>query len=202
MSNQTPTVFVIDDNPSVRTALERLISSVGFQVQTFESAQSFLNLASGLGPGCLILDIRMPFMSGLDLQNELASRKWEIPIVFLTGHGNIPLSVRAMKGGAVDFLEKPVDDQKLLDAICQALAKEKKTRLEKEERRKIREGLGRLTPREYEVFNLLLSGRPNKQIAYELGISEKTVKVHRSRVMEKTRAASLADLVRMAEKIK
>jgi RNA polymerase sigma factor (sigma-70 family) len=200
MSNEIPTVFVVDDDPSVRKALERLITTMGFRAQTFESAQSFLNLTPGRGPGCLILDIRMPAMSGLELQNELASRGWEIPIIFLTGHGTVPMTARAMKAGAFDFLEKPIDDQKLLEAIHQALEKEKNSALEKEERRKIQQRLDRLSPREYEVFKSLLSGRLNKQTAHELGISEKTVKVHRSRVMEKTQAASLADLIWMAQK--
>ncbi len=202
MSNQIPTIFVVDDDPSVRMALERLISSVGFGVQTFDSAQSFLNYAPSIGSGCLVLDIRMPAMSGLDLQEKLASKKIDIPIVFLTGHGDITISVRAMKAGAVDFLQKPFDDQRLLDAINQAIEKDKKSRLEKEEKRTIQKRLEALTPREYEVFTLVVSGMLNKQIADELGISEKTVKVHRSRVMEKTRAGSLADLVRMAGKVK
>jgi len=200
MTPVVPTVFVVDDDTSVRTALKRLIQSVGFQVETFDSAQAFLEHGSHDGPACLILDVRMPGMSGIELQQKLTRVGLGMPIVFITGHGNIPMSVKAMKAGAVDFIEKPFEDQKLIDAINLAIKKNKKFRTEQAEIKDLQRRVDSLTPREQEVFILVVSGMLNKQIAFDLGMSEKTVKVHRARVMDKMKAKSLADLVRMAEK--
>lgn len=195
------TIFVVDDDISVRTALKRLIKSIGFKVETFDSAKSFLKQVTHEGPACLILDIRMPEMSGIELQKRLTYTGIGMPIIFLTGHGNIPMSVKAMKAGAVDFIEKPFDDQKLIDAINTALKEDEKIRVEQAQIKDIQCRVDSLTPREHEVFSFVVSGLLNKQIAFELGMSEKTVKVHRARVMRKMKAESLADLVRMAEKV-
>jgi FixJ family two-component response regulator len=194
------TVFVVDDDTSIRTALGRLIKSLGFKVETFDSAQAFLKHGPHDGPACLILDVRMPGMSGIELQEQLTRAGLRLPIIFITGHGNIPMSVKAMKAGAVDFIEKPFDDQKLVDAINIAIKKNKQFRTEQAEIKQLQRRVDSLTPREYEVFSLVVSGMLNKQIAFDLGMSEKTVKVHRARVMDKMKAKSLADLVRMAEK--
>lgn len=200
MSSSNPTIFIVDDDSSVRTALKRLIRSLGFTVETFESAGEFLAREPYDGPSCLILDIRMPGTSGIELQEELAEAGIHIPIIFITGHGNIQMSVKAMKAGALDFIEKPFEDQQLIDAIHTAIARSKADRAELLEIRELQRRVDALTPREYEVFLLVVTGILNKQIASELGMSEKTVKVHRGRVMQKMEAASLADLVRMAEK--
>jgi FixJ family two-component response regulator len=200
MTPVVPTIFVVDDDRSVRTALKRLIQSLGFQVETFDSAQAFLEHGSHDGPACLILDVRMPEMSGIELQQQLTRVGLGMPIIFITGHGNIPMSVKAMKAGAVDFIEKPFEDQKLIDAINLAIKKNKKFRTEQAEIKDLQRRVDSLTPREQEVFILVVSGMLNKQIAFDLGMSEKTVKVHRARVMDKMKAKSLADLVRMAEK--
>jgi FixJ family two-component response regulator len=194
------TVFVVDDDTSIRTALGRLIKSLGFKVETFDSAQAFLKHGPHDGPACLILDVRMPGMSGIELQEQLTRAGLRLPIIFITGHGNIPMSVKAMKAVAVDFIEKPFDDQKLVDAINIAIKKNKQFRTEQAEIKQLQRRVDSLTPREYEVFSLVVSGMLNKQIAFDLGMSEKTVKVHRARVMDKMKAKSLADLVRMAEK--
>jgi FixJ family two-component response regulator len=197
-----PTVFLIDDDSSVRKALTRLVRSAGYDVQAFASAKEFLDSRGGNDeePSCLILDIRMPGLSGLDLQQGLMEANALIPIIFITGHGDIPMGVKAMKDGAVDFLPKPVKDEELLRAIQQALARADHDRIEKLEGEDLQRRLKTLTPREREVMNLVVRGLLNKQIAFELGTVEKTVKVHRARVMEKMEVQSLAELVRLAER--
>lgn len=195
------TVFVIDDDQSVRVALSRLIRSVGLEVNSCSSAREFLALDHPGHPSCIVLDVRLPGLSGLDLQQELIKRDREIPIIFITGHGDVPMSVRAMKLGAVDFLQKPFNDRELLDSIDRALAVDRQTELKSARRAEIKRRLDRLTPRERDVLKLVVAGRANKIIAAELGISEKTVKVHRGRVMEKMEANSLPDLVRLAEEV-
>lgn len=194
-------VFVVDDDPSVRRSLKRLIRSAGFTVESFASAQAFLERPRPDIPGCLVLDIHMPGVSGLDLQEELAAAKVNLPIIFLTGYGTVPASVRAMKAGALDFLEKPVDDGALIDAIRQAVERNGRARREQAEIREIQGRVESLSPREREVLSLLLTGMLNKQIAFELGTTEKTIKVHRGRIMEKMQAGSMAELVRLAGKI-
>jgi len=194
-------VFVVDDDPSVRRAIKRLVGSVGLQVELFGSAQEFLQATRPDVPGCLVLDIRLPGISGLDLQRELAQADIRIPIVFITAHGDIPMTVRAMKAGAVEFLTKPFRDQDLLDAIQLGLERDRDRRRQEADVAKLRESFESLTPREREVLPLVVSGLLNKQIAAEIGTSETTVKVHRSQLMRKMGADSLADLVRMAEKI-
>ena len=200
MSSSNATIFVVDDDTSVRTALKRLIRSLGFTVETFDSAQTFLENESHDGPACLVLDVRMPGISGIELQEQLAEAGVQIPVIFITGHGSIPMSVKAMKAGAMDFIEKPFEDQKLIDSIHTAIARSKQDRAEQSEIYQVQRLVDTLTPRENEVFILVVSGMLNKEIAFDLGMSEKTVKVHRARVMQKMQAASLADLVRMAEK--
>jgi RNA polymerase sigma factor (sigma-70 family) len=195
-------VFVVDDDAAIRSSLKFLIGTVGLQVETFESTESFLKRDLPDGVSCLILDVRLQGRSGLDFQHELAARGIHIPIIFITGHGDIPMSVRAMKGGAIEFLTKPFRDQDLLDAISVAMDKD---RARREQERDVKEAQGRfdsLSPREQEVISLVVSGMLNKQIADALGTAENTVKVHRSRAMEKMQAQSLADLVRMIEKLK
>jgi FixJ family two-component response regulator len=197
-----PPVFVVDDDASIRRALTRLIKSAGYQVNTFASARDFLE--SGChreGLGCLVLDVRMPGLSGLDLQRELQNANLTLPIVFMTGHGDIPMSVRAMKGGAVDFLPKPVKDKDLLRAIEQALARAARERTERAELEEIQSRVQTLTPREREVLEHMVSGQLNKQIAFDLGTVEKTIKVHRARVMQKMGVDSVAKLVRLTEKV-
>ena len=195
-------VFVVDDDPSVRASLKFLVSTVGLQVESFDSAEAFLNKKPPDGPSCLVLDVRLRGMSGLDLQRELAARDLRIPIVFITGHGDIPMSVRAMKAGAVEFLSKPFRDQDLLDAIRAALERDRARRDQEKEVAELQQRFESLTLRQREVTAMVVSGFLNKQIADELGTAENTVKVHRSRAMEKMRAKSLADLIKMIEKVK
>lgn len=201
MKSENPLVYVIDDNASVRRALERLLKSVGFKVESFASGQEFLSRERSSGPACVVLDVRMPGLSGFELQEELARSNIRIPIIFLTGHGNVPQSVRAMKAGAVDFIEKPFEDQILLDAIGKAIEKDRLDRIKEDEVNEIRERIKILTSREYEVFTHVIRGKLNKQIAFDLGTVEKTIKVHRGQVMRKMQADSVAALVRMAEKV-
>jgi len=198
----SPPVFVVDDDASIRRALTRLIKSAGYRVNTFASAREFLD--SGChndGPGCLVLDVRMPGLSGLDLQREMQNANLLLPIVFMTGYGDIPMSVKAMKAGAVDFLPKPVKDIDLLRAIEQAVARSVHDRAERDELKDIQRRVEKLTPREREVMALVVRGLLNKQIAFDLGTVEKTIKVHRARVMKKMQVGSLAELVRVAEKV-
>lgn len=201
MNDKIPIVFVVDDDKAVRKSLERLIKSVDLTVQAFSSAREFLESDPSAGPSCLVLDVRMPGLSGIDLQKELGKMGYTIPIIFITGYGDIPMSVRTMKRGAIDFLTKPFNDQDLLDAIHRAIEKDKQIRREQDEIGTIQQRVDSLTPREREVFSLVVTGMLNKQIAYDLGMSEKTVKVHRSRVMDKMQADSLAELVRLAYKV-
>lgn len=194
------TVYLVDDNPSVRKALTRLLKSAGYNVIAFASAREFLDHPSDERPACLVLDIRMPGLTGIDLQRELNSAKMILPIVFITGHGDVPTSVRAMKAGAVDFLSKPVKDTDLLKAIEQALERAVREHTHRDEIDDIQNRIDTLTPRERQVLEYIVSGALNKQVAFELGTVEKTIKVHRARVMEKMGVKSLAELVRLTER--
>jgi RNA polymerase sigma factor (sigma-70 family) len=198
---QAPVVFVVDDDPSVRSSLKFLMSSVGLQVESFDSADALLQRKLPDAPSCLVLDVRLRGLSGLDFQRELAARNCHMPIIFITGHGDIPMSVRAMKAGAVEFLTKPFRDQDLLDAVRIALEKDRERRERKKEVSDLKERFNSLTPREQKVISLVVSGMLNKQIADQLGTAENTVKVHRSRAMEKMHAQSVAELVKMIDKL-
>jgi RNA polymerase sigma factor (sigma-70 family) len=197
-----PVVLVIDDDPSVRSSLKFLLSTVGLQVESFDSADAFLLKKLPDAPSCLVLDVRLPGLSGLDFQRVLAARNVHIPVVFLTGHGDIPMSVRAMKAGAVEFLTKPFRDQDLLDAVRVALERDRVRREREREVAMLQRRFNSLTSREQEVISMVVGGMPNKQIADQLGTAESTVKVQRSRAMEKMHAESLVDLVKMIEKLK
>jgi RNA polymerase sigma factor (sigma-70 family) len=199
--SQAPVVFVVDDDPSVRSSLKFLMSSVGLQVEGFDSADALLQRKLPDAPSCLVLDVRLRGLSGLDFQHELAARNCHIPIIFITGHGDIPMSVRAMKAGAIEFLTKPFRDQDLLDAVRIALEKDRERRERKKEVSDLKERFNSLTPREREVISMVVSGMLNKQIADQLATAENTVKVQRSRAMEKMQAQSVAELVKMIDKL-
>lgn len=202
MTAPLPTVFVVDDDAPVRKSLERLLKSAGYRTESYPSADEFLvGWEADPKPGCVLLDIMMPGQDGMQLQQTLRASALEIPIIFITGHGDIPLSVKAMKFGAIDFFLKPIDDQKLLQAVEEAIRRDAQARTERAERDTVSNRYATLTPREREVMALVVRGMLNKQIASALGTSEKTIKIHRGRVMEKMKVNSVADLVRAAETI-
>jgi FixJ family two-component response regulator len=201
MVEERAVVFVIDDDPSMRLALEDLVSTVGLEVRAFAAPEEFLQSKPPNAPGCLVLDVRLPGMSGLTFHKELAKEGLALPVIFITGHGDIPMSVRAMKAGAVEFLTKPFHDQDLLDAIHAAIGRDRTRRREAMRLAELRERFATLTERERQMMSLVVIGRPNKQIAAELNLSEMTVKVHRGQVMRKMHARSLPELVRMADRL-
>lgn len=195
--DEQPTVFIVDDDPAIRFAMQALMESVTLRHEIFGSADEFLQQVSDRQPGCLVLDIRMPGLGGLELQQELISRGNKLPIIFITGHGDVPMAVEAMQKGAIDFIQKPFRDQDLLDRIGEALKTDKERREQQKQHSEVADRVSKLTNREREVFDLVVTGKPNKVIAYELGVSQRTVEIHRARVMEKMQARSLADLVKM-----
>ena len=199
--DSSPIVYVVDDDPSVRNAVEMLLQAAGFNVETCDSAQEFLKRDLVDPSGCLVLDVNMDGLSGLDLQRELIAANVQLPIIFITGHGNVPMSVQAMKAGAVEFLTKPFRKDELLDAVRQAVARDSVARAERKEVENIRERYEKLTPREKEVMLLVVQGLLNKQVALRLSASEGTIKIHRGHVMLKMQAESIADLVRMADRL-
>ena len=201
MGEQRSVVYVVDDDPSIRSLLIKLIRSIGLPVEAFSSSQEFLSSARPEGPACLVLDVRLPGLSGLELQERLVQSGVDIPVIFITGFGSIPQSVRAMKAGAVDFLEKPFENQALLDAVNRALDRSRASLGHHLELREISDRVTSLTPREHEVFVRVAAGLANKQVADELALSEKTVKIHRANVMRKMQARTFAELVRMAERL-
>jgi two-component system response regulator FixJ len=196
-TKQMPTVFIVDDDPAIRVAMQALMESVNLDHEIFASADDFLAAGTDERAGCLVLDIRMPGLGGLELQQELIERGDAIPIIFITGHGDVPMAVEAMQKGAVDFIQKPFRDQDLLDRISEAFRTDKERREEQQKHAEVAKRVDRLTNREREVFDLVVTGKPNKVIAYDLGVSQRTVEIHRARVMEKMQARSLADLVKM-----
>jgi len=202
MAKEDPIIFVVDDDEAVRLSTEMLIRSMGLRVETFESATEFLEDFDPQQPGCVILDIRMPGMSGLELQDHLNEMKASIPIIFVTGHGDVPMAVTAMKAGAIDFIQKPFRDQELIDRVHAALDEDREQRQEAAAQGEINERIKTLTSREFEVMGLVVEGKPNKAIAFDLGLSPRTVEIHRARVMQKMAAGSLADLVRMALRVR
>ena len=201
MNQEDPVVFVVDVDISVREAIKNLLRSVGIKGETFGTAQEFFSYKRSSAPACLVLDVRLPGLSGLDLQRQLSEVNSEIPIIFITAHGDIPMSVRAMKAGAVEFLPKPFRDQELLDAVRQAIDRDREARKSLTEQAELRRRYQSLTGREQEVMGFVVQGLPNKQIGAQIGISEPTVKLHRGRLIHKMRAESLADLIRMAQKL-
>jgi FixJ family two-component response regulator len=200
MNGPNPTIFIIDDDSSMRRALSYLLQSAGYKVETYSSAEKFLQRDPYDGVGCILLDVRMPGLSGMDLQEKLMRPDYMMPIIFLTGHGELSMGVHAMKKGAVDFLTKPCDDEQLLAAVNRAVEKDMQARGSYKQKQEIRRRIELLTPRENEILRYVITGLLNKQIAATLGIAEPTVKIHRGRIMEKLRAESVADLVRMAGK--
>jgi two-component system, LuxR family, response regulator FixJ len=194
---QGPTVFIVDDDPAIRFAMQALMDSVHIPHEIYDSGDAFLESVGEGRPGCLVLDIRMPGLGGLELQEELLKRGSTLPIIFITGHGDVPMAVEAMQKGAVDFIQKPFRDQDLLDRIREAVKTDQERRQAQQLHAEVADRLARLTHREREVFDLVVTGKPNKVIAYELGVSQRTVEIHRARVMEKMQARSLADLVKM-----
>jgi FixJ family two-component response regulator len=200
MSARKGVIYIVEDDPSFRKSMERLIRASGFTVVAFDSANSFLTQRRIRRPACLLLDVQLPDIDGLDLQQKLIEKGSRLPIIFMTGHGNIPMSVQAMKKGAVDFLPKPFETKDLRSAIVQALERDIQERRKEIEENKIKSLIDTLTPREKEVLRWVITGKLNKQIAFALGTTEKTIKVHRSRVMQKTKVSSVAELVRLAEK--
>ncbi|MFZ1906353.1 MAG: response regulator [Steroidobacteraceae bacterium] len=201
MKSADPIVFVVDDDRSVREALDSLIGSVGLRVECFASTAEFLHRRRSEGPACLVLDVRMPGLSGLDLQRMLAGAEQQIPIIFISAHGDIPMAVRAMKAGAIEFLTKPFRDEDLLDAIRQALDRDETAQAHRTEILGIRSRHARLTARQYQIMTLIVEGKLNKQMAAELGLSQNTIKVHRRRIMERMGASSVAELVHMVERL-
>jgi FixJ family two-component response regulator len=201
MIGEDSTVFIVDDDPSMREALMRLLVTVGIRAQAFKTAQEFLRIGRPDHPSCLVLDVRLPGLSGLDLQRQLANMDPPIQIVFITAHGDVPMTVQAMKGGAVEFLTKPFRDQQLLEAVQQAITRDRAARDQRADLTELRRRYESLSPREHEVMTLVVTGLLNKQIAAELGISEATIKAHRAQLMRKMEAESLAELVRMAERL-
>jgi len=201
MSEMTPVIFIVDDDVKFRKSLARLVKSIGYAVETFASAQEFLKRHLEEGPCCLLLDVRMPGLTGPDLQHELARRNLSLPIIFLTALADIPTGINAMKDGAVDYLLKPVEENKLLKAVDTALDKDRQLKKKQKEIYSAKDLIKSLTPREYEVFRWIITGMINKQIAYAIGITERTVKAHRSQIMQKLKVFSVAELVRLAQKV-